>query len=239
MSAPAFACPSPSAGVVAPSPSSDWSDQQLVQACLVWDQHAWQVLVAKYKNLICWFPRKYGAPAHEAADVFQLVCTELFIALPRLRNHRSLRPWVTTVAAHQAHQWKRRHQARVRWAADAAGTEATPVENPSKQLLQAEREQLVREAVSRLPNRYRGVIECLFFEDPPVPYQVVAQRLGVAPGSVNFLRARGLRKLARILDTIESRKDPYETAVDRDGAKTAYRLAPFRSAPVPVTVRSS
>ena len=39
----------------------------------------------------------------------------------------------------------------------------------------------------------------LFYEHPPRPYQQVAQQLGVATGSVGFIRGRCLAKLARAL----------------------------------------
>ena len=66
-------------------------------------------------------------------------------------------------------------------------------------MLQDEREQQVRNAVAQLSNQHRTLIECLFFQEPPLPYQAVAQLLGVAPGSVPFLRARSLKELARRL----------------------------------------
>lgn len=179
-------------------PSPDWSDGQLVQACLDANQRAWECLIARYKALIYSFPRKYGARAEDAADVFQLVCADLFLELPRLRNHDSVRAWICAVAGHRAYHWKRRFviHAQRQSALDAETIVVTP---PSRQLLQDERERLVRTAVAQLPIRHRAVIEFLFFEEPPLPYQAVAQRLGIAPGSVPFLRARSLKKLERLL----------------------------------------
>jgi RNA polymerase sigma-70 factor (ECF subfamily) len=179
-------------------PSTEWSDEQLVQACLDGNQRAWELLITRYKALICSFPRKYGARPEDAADVFQWVCADLFLALPRLRNHESVRAWICTVAGHRAYHWKRRHVTHA-LQQSAFEAEATVVAPPSKQLLQEEREQLVRNAVAQLPNQHRAVIEFLFFQEPPLPYHAVAQRLGVAPGSVPFLRARSLRKLERLL----------------------------------------
>ncbi|MFA5910610.1 MAG: sigma-70 family RNA polymerase sigma factor [Vicinamibacterales bacterium] len=186
-------------------PSAEWSDARLVQACLDGNQRAWDLLIARYKNLIWSFPRKYGAPAHEAADVFQMVCIDLFLELPRLRNHESLRAWISTVATRRAYHWKRRHIIRATREDDGADPEVVVVTQPSTEFQDAERGRLVRHAVAQLPQRYRAVIELLFFEEPPLPYQKVAQRLGVAPGSVSFLRARGLRKLERILNEADAR----------------------------------
>lgn len=186
-------------------PSADWSDERLVQACLDGNQRAWDLLIARYKNLIWSFPRKYGAPPHEAADVFQLVCIDLFLELPRLRRHESLRAWISIVATRRAYHWMRRHIIRAGRENDGVDPEVAVVTQPSTALQDAERVKVIRRAVAQLPQRYRTVIELLFFEEPPLPYQKVAQRLGVAPGSVSFLRARGLRKLERILTEADAR----------------------------------
>jgi RNA polymerase sigma factor (sigma-70 family) len=171
-----------------------------VDRCLAGDQYAWAMLIARYKNLIYSFPRRYGAGTADAADVFQQVCAELFRTLPRLRNHESVRAWIVIVASHQAYQWKRRYVVRVRregedpeLAAEKAATE------PSDALERAERERLVREALARLSPRCRRMLRLLFYDDPPAPYEAVADQLGLASGSVGGIRARCLKTLERIL----------------------------------------
>jgi DNA-directed RNA polymerase specialized sigma24 family protein len=39
----------------------------------------------------------------------------------------------------------------------------------------------------------------LFFEEPPRPYQEVAESLGLATGSIGFIRGRCLEKLRTFL----------------------------------------
>jgi len=51
-----------------------------------------------------------------------------------------------------------------------------------------------------LPPRCRQMITLLFFEQPPQPYQEVAERLGLARGSIGFIRGRCLKRLKRILE---------------------------------------
>ncbi|MEO8681708.1 MAG: sigma-70 family RNA polymerase sigma factor [Vicinamibacterales bacterium] len=187
---------------IAKDPTTSTStDEQLVQSCLAGDQYSWDVLIARYRRLICSFPRKYGAAPQDVADVFQVVCAELFLGLSRLRQHDSVRAWVCKVAARQSYQWKRRHVIRaVRENALDLDFEVADGASPARQFLDTERDELVWKAMSKLTARHREVIRCLFFEEPPLPYDAVAKRLGVTPGSVSFLRARGLRNLEKILD---------------------------------------
>ena len=65
---------------------------------------------------------------------------------------------------------------------------------------QAEREQLVRDAVTALSSRCREIIRLLFYEQPPVPYKDLAERLGLATGSIGFIRGRCLASLQRALE---------------------------------------
>lgn len=178
------------------------TDEQLVHACLDGDQRAWTLLITRYKPLILSFPRRYGARAQDAADIFQFVCTELFLALPRLRKPESLRSWLMTVAAHEAHHWKRRQMHRLQGeTADAARSDTQRVPSHAQLLEYAERDQRVRDAIAQLPARSRALVQLLFFEDPPTPYAEVAQRLGLSNGSVPAIRDRCLKRLRRLLVT--------------------------------------
>jgi len=38
-------------------------------------------------------------------------------------------------------------------------------------------------------------VRLLFYEQPPIPYDEVARRLGLATGSIGFIRGRCLKKL--------------------------------------------
>ena len=65
-----------------------------------------------------------------------------------------------------------------------------------------EREQLVRQAIDRLPTRCRSLVEMLFYEPPKTPYAEVARRLGLAQGSIGFIRSRCLKRLQRNLEDL-------------------------------------
>ena len=44
------------------------------------------------------------------------------------------------------------------------------------------------------------MIRLLFYEEPPVPYRDLAERLGLATGSIGFIRGRCLKRLQRALE---------------------------------------
>ena len=184
------------------APGVSWSDERLVKECLRGNEAAWSALIEKYKRLIYSIPIKYRASREDAADVFQAVCMELFCELPKLRKAGSLRSWLISVTAHKAFHWKEK-QKRRSGVEDEGPVEDFPATalNPLVALIEeVEEEQLVREAVLRLPPRCREMVQLLFFQDPPVAYAEVARRLGLATGSIGFLRGRCLKHLQGILE---------------------------------------
>jgi RNA polymerase sigma factor (sigma-70 family) len=180
-------------------PSVTWADNRLVNACLKGNEQAWAALIAKYKNLIYSIPLKYGAGPQDAADIFQSVCIELFSELPRLRKSEALRSWLMTVTAHQSFRWKQRAQRRAEDELTEVEEAQLPVDVPPDLIETVEREQILREAVARLPPRCQEIIRLLFYEAEPVPYQDLAVRLGLARGSIGFIRGRCLKRLERLL----------------------------------------
>jgi RNA polymerase sigma factor (sigma-70 family) len=210
------------------TPMSEWSDPELVRGCLRGDQAAWAGLIQRYKNLIYFFPRRYGAGPADSADVFQLVCAELFASLSQLRDHQCLRSWIMSVAAHQAYHWKRGHIKRAQRETDDPETVThLLVTQPSNELEEAQRDMEVREAIEQLPPRCRELVRMLFYEDPPVPYQTIANRLGLATGSIGLTRSRCLKKLEQILEMRGQ-----ESLVGRQGAAQARELEDMCAVPV-------
>jgi DNA-directed RNA polymerase specialized sigma24 family protein len=64
---------------------------------------------------------------------------------------------------------------------------------------QGQREQMLRNAIASLAPRCHRMIAMLFFESPARPYQDVAKELGIATGSIGFIRGRCLRLLRQRL----------------------------------------
>jgi RNA polymerase sigma factor (sigma-70 family) len=181
---------------------SEWDDARLVRACIDGDDDAWTAIIGRYRRLIFSIPLRYGAKPEDAADVFQAVCLEMFSELPKLRKVESLRAWLITMTAHKSFHWKRRTVRRHTHEAEELDPEIAGTVPPVAQevLEAADREQLLRDSVTRLPARCREMVRLLFFEQIPLPYKAVGQRLGVATGSIGFIRGRCLKKLQRDLE---------------------------------------
>ena len=188
-------------GGSASGPDVGWSDQRLVRSCLGGDERAWSALVEKYKNLVYSIAVKCGAQPDEAADLFQAVWVDVYRELGDLRKQASLRSWLISITRHKCYHWRRRQKREATLASAVADFESDDrLAIDPVALDELERHQLVREAVFRLPERCRKLIRLLFYSQPPVRYREVAKQLGLAVGSIGFIRGRCLKRLQKSLE---------------------------------------
>ena len=86
------------------------------------------------------------------------------------------------------------------WAAGEELDLASEQPLPDRLMAELEKEQMVRDAIVQLNPRCEQMVRMLFFENPPRPYQEVADGLGLATGSIGFIRGRCLQKLKKHLE---------------------------------------
>jgi RNA polymerase sigma factor (sigma-70 family) len=185
-----------------PEGRASWPDDRLVAECLNADERAWSALIDKYKNLIFSIPVKLGL-YNDAADIFQSVCLDLIKDMPQLREPRALPKWLMQTCYHRCLQARRRAEKTVPLAEEIGETSAeggSPSTLPDDLLVQLENEQMVRDAISELSPRCEQMVRMLFFETPPRPYEEIAKELGIATGSIGFMRSRCLGKLKQQLE---------------------------------------
>lgn len=179
------------------------ADEQLVSECIKGNQEAWSQLIDKYKNLIFSIPLKYGFSRDEAGDIFQDVCLGLLSELPTIREPRALPKWIMQVTAHKCFHWKHK---RSRFVSSSYEEVALPQPEVAPEVLeilrQAEEEQIIRQAMSALSPRCRHLVHMLFFEQPSRPYKDIAVDLGIAVGSIGFLRQRCINQMKKKMDEL-------------------------------------
>jgi RNA polymerase sigma factor (sigma-70 family) len=178
-----------------------WSDPRLVQECLLGNERAWTALIDKYKRLIYSVPIRWGFSQSDAGDIFQSVVAELLSHLPELREPKAVSAWLLQVASHKCRQWKQQQARELVSGTNETAVEVITASAPTPEALyhDAMREQVLREALMAASPRCRELIEMLFFENSPRPYLEIAASLGIATGSIGFIRRRCLDRLRKYL----------------------------------------
>jgi RNA polymerase sigma factor (sigma-70 family) len=178
-----------------------WPDTRLVRECVSGSEDAWRALISRYKNLIFSIPVKYGFSADDSTDIFQMVCLDLLSELPKLRNAKALPKWIMKVTAHKCFHRKQQQQRTDVLDPASKEFEVTVPARAEDILREAGDEQSLRQAIAELSPRCRELVQMLFYDEPARPYQEIAKTLGIAVGSIGFVRQRCLEKLhKRLLD---------------------------------------
>jgi RNA polymerase sigma factor (sigma-70 family) len=141
----------------------------------------------------------------DAGDIFQSVCVDLLSELPRLREHRALPKWLMQTCYHKCLRHQRATDRLVELApegtdSNAASPASSADDLPEHLLMQFEQEQILRDAISELPEKCERMVRLLFFENPPRPYENIAKELGMATGSIGAIRGRCLAYLRKHLE---------------------------------------
>jgi len=176
------------------------SDSSLVGGCLDGDAAAWEALVRRYRRLVYSVPLKMGLKAEDADEVFQETFQVLLRKLTSVRDRERIGLWLGVTARRKAldllTRGPRVHELTGMPGAPGAGA-SEPM--PDEALIRLERQERVRQAVERLPERCRRLLAGLYFEDPPLSYRQLAARLKVPAGSLGPTRMRCLEALRRLL----------------------------------------
>lgn len=181
-------------------PQSAWADERLVRECLAGNEEAWSALIDKYKKLIYSIPVKWNLSREDANDIFQAVCVDLYSELSRLREPRALPKWLIQTTLHKCARLK---QKQSRFVDDEITDELLPQEPGADRIVEeVEQEQILRNAIRGVPARCAQMIRMLFFESPARPYNEIAGELGLATGSIGFIRGRCLDKLRKQLESL-------------------------------------
>jgi len=168
------------------------------------DQQAWDALVDRYAPLVWSICCRHGLDEADARDVGQAVWLQLESQLGDVRDPAALARWLADTT------W--RECGKVRCVAPGSTAE--------QELLAAERDAVLREAVSRLPGRCQDLIAMLT-QDPPVPPTQISVTLGIPVDRIELSRGR-------CLDTL--RRDPAVAALISPGVIATGGEAPGQSA---------
>ncbi|MBP2240920.1 RNA polymerase sigma factor (sigma-70 family) [Cytobacillus eiseniae] len=167
------------------------SDQVLIQKVKSGNDHAFRLLVEKYRNDL--FRTIYAVlrDQKEAEDAAQEVFLKIYTSLPQYEN-QGFKTWITRIAVNHAIDVKRKRDRRKEDIAeidkyDFQGSESESVE---AELIEKEKRVLVRQKLNELPPNYRNVIYDFYIAEKS--YQQIAeeQNVGVKTIETKLYRAR-------------------------------------------------
>jgi RNA polymerase sigma factor (sigma-70 family) len=174
----------------------------LVRAAADGDQGGWEALVQEFGPMIWAVARAHRLGHADAADVSQATWLLLLEHLGDLNNPASVGAWLATTARHQCLRVLRRAARAVPYGDDLP--EPPSIEpGHDHELLIAERDAVLWEAVERLSEGDRALLRMLM-ADPRPSYDEISAALDMPIGSIGPTRARALERLRRELRASEN-----------------------------------
>lgn len=181
------------------------TDAELIGACRRGDEFAWNELVDRYQRLIFTVPRRAGLAEEQAADIMQEVFLTLFEKLDEIEQPEKIRSWLVTTAKFKTWSAVRNEkgfQSRETEAEIEAELANLPDTSPLAEtvLIKLEEQHLIRTALNELEEKCQKILSMIYLRDTAASYSEVANAIGVGETSISPLRARCLKKLAKILE---------------------------------------
>ncbi len=176
----------------------DAPDGPIIAAVLSGERDRFGVIVRRYERTVFRLALTYLGNREEAADASQEIFLKAFRSLASYQTDRPFLPWLYSIALN-ALRTRRGRASRVARsetsAPDIEETYADPANaDPLDLAVRSEQARLVREGVSRLPQRLRSAVVLYYFEGLSV--EETAEVLGLAVPNVKSRLFRARRRLA-------------------------------------------
>jgi len=182
------------------------SDEDLLGRFCRGQAETFGVLVRRYERELYGYLRRYLGDASLAEDVFQNTFLQVYVKSGQYEPGRPVRPWLYTIATHQAIDAMRRNGRHQAVSLDETWTEGgegeiagllellhsrgpSPVEAANAQ----ERQEQVRASVERLPDFLRQVLILAYYQG--LKYREIADILDIPVGTVKSRLHAALVKL--------------------------------------------
>ena len=154
----------------------------LVRGAAAGDRRAWERLVDQYARLIWSITAEFKLVESDAADVAQTTWLRLLEHIDRIQYPDRVGSWLAATARNECLRSLAARK-RVVLAQDDEVLTSVVASTPEvdERILADERDQVVRDALSRLPSRWQRLLE-LLMADPPASYADISDELGLPVG---------------------------------------------------------
>jgi len=171
----------------------------LVRRAAGGDRRAWERLVDQFARLIWSITAEFKLAESDAADVAQTTWLRLLEHIDRIEYPDRVGSWLAATARNECLRSLAARK-RIVLANNEEVLSSVAASGPEvdERILADERDQIVRDALSRLPRRWQRLLE-LLMADPPSSYADISNELGLPVGSIGPTRGRCLAQLRVLL----------------------------------------
>jgi len=188
---------------------SSSTDEELLAEFRRGNQEAFELLVRRFERELYGYLRRYLGDAALADDVFQNTFLQVYTKIGQYETGRPVKPWLYTIANHQAIDALRRNGRHPAISLDQNYEESVEGDlrsllellqnrgpGPEERVQSDELREQVRAAVDRLPDFMKQVVILAYYQG--LKYKDVAEIIGIPVGTVKSRLHAALLKLQSI-----------------------------------------
>jgi len=200
---------------VQPDPASNCPDEELLAQFSMGQPEAFGALVKRYERELYGYLHRYLGDADLADDVFQNTFLQLYTKIGTYEQGKPVRPWLYTIATHQAIDALRRQGRRQTISLDQGRQELPDGEvralvdlveshgpGPLDHVQGEERKQRIRASVDGLPDFLKQVVILAYYQG--LKYREIADILDIPVGTVKSRLHSALMRLQEAWNTAAS-----------------------------------
>ena len=178
------------------------AERALVERCRSGDEHAFQELVERHKDLVFALIARTVQDRSRAEDLAQEVFLRVHRGLPYFRGEARLSTWIYRIVANVCVQDQSRAAPTVSLDALQADPSTSQAATPSvsdRQFGDLELRDRLEKAIARLPANYRLLVAAHYLQG--IAYEDLADALELPLGTIKTQLHRAKRQLRRLLET--------------------------------------
>ena len=189
--------------------NSQFDDEALVIACQTGDKVAMESLVKKHQRSVTSLLYQLAPDWGDTSDLAQEVFIRVYRGIHSLRNPKTFRSWLNQIVVNLFYDELRRRPRRLPTISIDAPIESDSGESdlvreipdtslkPDEQSLVQELDQIIKKAMSQLPEQFRTAI--VLRELQGLSYEEIAVSIGCELGTVKSRIARARGRLQEVL----------------------------------------
>lgn len=186
-------------------------DRELVAAAKRGESHAFETLLTKYRKSVYYMLLKMVKNADDADDLTQEAFAKAFNSIEKFDSKYAFSTWLFRIATNNCIDFIRKKRVQtVSIDQPVSGDDGSsmrfdvrdPNLDPNQHMLKKQRSHYLNQAIERLPDKYRVLVELRYFKE--FSYEEVAKELEIPLGTVKAQLFRARELLNQELKNIKS-----------------------------------
>lgn len=188
----------------------DLTDSEVIAICLGGNSNAFAILEKRYKSVVTSLVRRMVKDDEDVKDIVQETFIKAYNALATFQDTYSFSGWLFRIASNSCIDFHRKKKlpsfSISKMPGNSDDEEEYEIEDhsfmPDDEMMEGERNDILREAFNQLPEKYREILRLRHEEDKE--YSEIAEELEIPLGTVkaNLFRARKM-----LYDALKKKKN--------------------------------